>query len=93
MEAMKAAEIVEGIRTGDHLFEGLVRFITVRGALHAAGSRKEGRRCPCLRHVPGWMDEIYPKLKACDGLIIASPRCTSSPNPRRSSSSWTARRD
>ena len=56
-EALKAAETVEGIRT-ETIYLRDYEIHNCRG---------------CFACCRDGMDEIYPKLKACDGLIIASP--------------------
>ena len=73
MEAMKAAETVEGIRT-EIIYLRDYEIHNCKGCFACCREpgKKDGGAHACAMFRDG-MDEIYPKLKACDGLIIASP--------------------
>lgn len=72
-EALRAAETVEGVRT-EMLCLRDYEIHNCKGCFACCreGGKKDGGIHACAMFRDG-MDEIYPKLKACDGLILASP--------------------
>ena len=72
-EALRAAEEIEGIRT-ETIFLRDYEIHNCKGCFACCreGGRKNDGAYACAIFRDG-MDEIYPRLKACDGLILASP--------------------
>lgn len=72
-EALRAAETVEGIRT-EMICLRDYEIHSCKGCFACCreAGKKDGGVHACAMFRDG-MDEIYPKLKACDGLILASP--------------------
>ncbi len=72
-EALRAAEEIEGIRT-ETIFLRDYEIHNCKGCFACCreGGRKNDGAYACAIFRDG-MDEIYPRLKACDGLILATP--------------------
>lgn len=72
-EALKAAESVEGVRTeAIYLRDYEIHNCSGCFACCREAGKKDGGKYACAVYKDG-MEEIYPKLKECDGLILASP--------------------